>query len=161
MKIFEYSNSKEYLVTPDVVEYDKNYITRPVYDLILGCKTTKEIGIVLDLRTKEITIDEIILPMRDINSLTTSKMERAWTVNNSMAHKPHSTNEATKRIVHILDAENEKADLQSVVSTNCTHLSLQDQNKLLELLTEFEELFDGTLGDWNTKPVSFELKEGT
>ena len=32
---------------------------------------------------------------------------------------------------------------------------------LLELLTEFEELFDGTLGDWNTEPMSLELKEGT
>ncbi len=60
----------------------------------------------------------------------------------------------------ILDAKYEKADLQSVVSANCTHLSLPDQNKLLELLTEYEELFDGTLGDWNTEPVSFELKEG-
>ena len=29
------------------------------------------------------------------------------------------------------------------------------------MLTEHEVLFDGTLGDWNTKPVSFELKEGT
>ena len=44
---------------------------------------------------------------------------------------------------------------------NCTHVSLQDQNKLLELLTEYEELFDGTLDNWNTEPVSFELKEGT
>ena len=35
-------------------------------------------------------IDEIILPIRNINSLTTSKKERAWTVNNSMAHK-HGT----------------------------------------------------------------------
>ena len=85
--------------------------------------------------------------MRDINSLTTSNMEKAWTGNNSMAHEPHSTQEATKQIVHILDAKYEKADLQSVVSTNCTHLSLQDQNKLLELLPEFEELFDVTLDD--------------
>jgi hypothetical protein len=77
-----------------------------------------------------------------------------------MAHEPHSTQEATQRVVQILDAKYEKADLQSVVSTNCTHISLQDQNKLLELLTEFEELFDGTLGDWKTEPVSFELKEG-
>jgi len=23
---------------------------------------------------------------------------------------------------------------------------------------EFEDLFDGTLGDWNTEPISFELK---
>ena len=88
-------------------------------------------------------------------------MERAWAVNNSMARKTQSMHEATKWVVHILDAKYEKADLQSVVSTNCTHLSLPDQNKLLELLTEYEELFDGTLCDWNTKPVSFELKEGT
>ena len=69
--------------------------------------------------------------MRDINSLTTSKMERDWTVNNSMEHEPQSTHEATQRVVHILDAKYEKADLESVVSANCTHLSLQDQNKLL------------------------------
>ena len=99
--------------------------------------------------------------MIDINSLTTSKMEKAWAVYNSMAHEPHSMQEATQRVVHILDAKYEKADLESVVSTNCTHLSLQDQNKLLDLLMEFEEVFDGTLTDWHTKPVSFELKEGT
>ena len=83
-------------------------------------------------------------------------MEKTWTVNNSMAHEPHSMQEATQRVVHIPDAKYEKADLRSVVNTYCTHLSLQDQNELLELLTEFEELFDGTLGDWNTEPVSFE-----
>ena len=27
------------------------------------------------------------------------------------------------------------------------------------LLQDFEELFDGTLGDWDTEPVDFELKE--
>ncbi len=39
LKFFEYSNSKEFLVTPDVVEYDKKKMTKPVYDLILGCQT--------------------------------------------------------------------------------------------------------------------------
>ena len=48
LEFFEYSNSKEYLVTPDVVEFDRNKITKPVFDLILGCKTMKELGIVLD-----------------------------------------------------------------------------------------------------------------
>ena len=88
MKFFEYSNSKEFLVTPDVVEYDKKKMTKPVYDLILECKTMKELGIVLDFQTKEITIDEIILPMRDINSLTMSKIERTCAVNDSMAQEP-------------------------------------------------------------------------
>jgi len=89
-------------------------------------------------------------------------MEKTWAVNNSMAHKPSSTQEATHQVVHILDAKYEKADLQSVVSTNCNHLSRHDQNKLLELLTEYEELFDGTLGlgDGKTEPISFELKVG-
>jgi len=44
----------------------------------------------------KIIIDEIILPVRDINSLTTSKMESAWTVNNSMSHEPQSTPKATQ-----------------------------------------------------------------
>jgi propanediol utilization protein len=74
-------------------------------------------------------------------------------MNDSMAHKPNSMQDTTQQVVHILDAKYEKTDIQSVVSTNCTHLSLQDLNKLLELLTEFEELFDGTLGDWSTEPV--------
>ncbi len=59
-----------------------------------------------------------------------------------------------------MDAKYEKADLQAVVSANCTHLSLGQQEQLLEVLTEFEDLFNGTLGDWKTKPVSYALKEG-
>eukprot|EP00956_Cyclotella_meneghiniana_P001869 scaffold2043_cov39-Cyclotella_meneghiniana.AAC.3 len=42
----------------------------------------------------------------------------------------------------------------------CKHLSKDQQSQLLDLLREFEDLFDGTLGVWNTEPVSFELKEG-
>ena len=88
-------------------------------------------------------------------------MEKAWAVNNNMAWEPSSMQEVMQmqQVVHILDAKYEKADLQSVISTNCTHISLQDQNKLLELLTEYEELFDGILGDWNTEPISFLWKE--
>ena len=59
----------------------------------------------------------------------------------------------------ILDASYKKADLQAVVNT-CTHLNSADKDKLLELLQKFEQLFDGTLGHWRTKPVSFQLKEG-
>ena len=32
---------------------------------------------------------------------------------------------------------------------------------LLEVLLKFEKLFDGTLGDWDTDPVHFELKDGS
>jgi hypothetical protein len=46
LKFFEYSNSKEYLITPDTLEYDKKKMTKLAHDLILGCKTIKELGIV-------------------------------------------------------------------------------------------------------------------
>ncbi len=63
-------------------------MTKPAFDLILGVKTLRELGIVLDFQTKKITIDEIILPMRDINSRSTSSnIEKAWSVNHSMIHE--------------------------------------------------------------------------
>ena len=100
--------------------------------------------------------------MRDISKLATRyKIERAWMADNSViTHAPKSTLEATQRVVKILDAKYEKADLNAVVADNCKHLSVPDQEKLLKLLTEFEDLFDGTLGDWDTEPVSLKLKEG-
>ena len=63
-------------------------------------------------------------------------------------------------MVQILDANYKKADLQAVVTDNCSHLSSEDKDKSLELLKDFEPLFDGNLGAWKTTPVTFQLKEG-
>jgi hypothetical protein len=62
--------------------------------------------------------------------------------------------------VYLRLANRPSADLQSIVRNNCKHLSANQQNMLLQLLQKYELLFDGTLGDWKTKPVSFQLKEG-
>jgi hypothetical protein len=60
-------------------------MTKPGFDLILGCNTMKDLGIVLDFWTKEITLDEISMPMRDIKNLRTrTAADKAWTVNNSI-----------------------------------------------------------------------------
>ena len=166
LKFFEYSASREYTIQPDIVEYDINHMNEPGFDLILGCNTMKELGIVLDFRTKEITLDEISLPMRDIKNLRTrAAADRAWTVNNIIFQntykEPQSTLEATKRLIEILDAKYEKANLRAITEEDClNHLSATEKNKLLKLLQEFEELFDGTLGDWDCNPVSLQLKEG-
>ena len=82
------------------------------FDIILGCNTTKELGIVLDFWTKEITLDEISLPMRDIKHLRTrAAANKAWTVNNSICQstskEPQSTLKATKHLIEILDAKHE------------------------------------------------------
>jgi hypothetical protein len=72
LSFFEYSDSNRFQVEPNVVEYDKD--SKPQYDLILGTKTMKELGIILNFRDKMITIDEIILSMRNINNLQGSSI---------------------------------------------------------------------------------------
>jgi hypothetical protein len=158
LNLFEYSNSKRYLAEPDIVKYDKN--KKPQYDLILGVKTMKKYGIILDFKDKMITIDEVKLPMQNINYLQGSSTLHVLKLNHSLAMEPKSTQDATKHVTRILDAKYQKADLQSIVRDNCNHLSADQQKMILQLLKKYELLFDGTLGDWKTKPVSFQLKEG-
>jgi hypothetical protein len=91
--------------------------------------------------------------MRNINYLQGSSTLHALKLNNSLAMELQSTQDATKRVTLILDAKYQKADLQSNVRDNCKHLSADQQKKLLQLLQKYELLFEGTLGDWKTKPV--------
>ncbi len=158
LNYFEYSNRKRYLVEPDIVKYDK--INKPQYDHILVVKTMKKYGIILDFKEKMISIDEVKLPMQNINYLQGSSTLCVLRLNHNLAMEPQSTQDATKRVKWILDAKHQKADLQSIVRDNCKHLSADQQKKLLQLLGKYELLFDATLGDWKTKPVSFQLKEG-
>jgi len=95
-----------------------------------------DIGAVLDFREKTITIDSILLPMRNIVNLQ------------------------IKPSVEILDAKYDKADLPEIVRTSCPHLTPSERDMLLSLLLNYKSLFDGTLGDWNRPTVSIELKDG-
>ena len=124
--------------------------TAPLYDLIIGKQTLHDIGAVLDFKEKNITIDKILLPMRNITSLQLKpSVTRALRHNTCQAQEPVSTRNATKRVIEILDAKYDKANLPAI-----------PREKLLSLLLNFESLFDGTLGDWNRPPVSIKLKEG-
>jgi hypothetical protein len=105
----EYSDSKRYLAEPDIVEYDK--INKPQYDLILGVKTMKKYGIILVFKDKMITVDEVKLPMQNINYLQGFSTLCVLRLNHSLAMEPQSTQDATKRVMRILDAKYQKADL--------------------------------------------------
>ncbi len=145
-------------MVPDIVEYNK--INKPRYDIILGVKTMKEYGIILDFKDKMITVNEVKLPMHNINYLQGSSTIRALRLNHSLAMEPQSTQDATKCATQILDAKYQKADLHSIVKDKCKLLSADQKKKSLQLLTKYELLFDDTLGDWKTKLVLFQLKEG-
>jgi hypothetical protein len=122
-----------------------------------------DIGAVLDDRS--ITIDNILLPMRNIatlqlNSSITRALRQNRARNPCLAQEPDSTKDGTKRVIAILDAKYDKADLPVIIGDNCSHLTPSHREKLLSLLLKYEELFDGTLGDWNRLPISIKLKKG-
>ncbi len=106
---------------PDIIEYDK--INKTQYDLILGVKTMKKYNIISDFKDKMITVDEVKLSMQNINYLQGSSTLRGLRLNHSLAMEPQNTQDATKHVTRILDAKYQKADLQSIVSDNCKHLS--------------------------------------
>ena len=47
------------------------------------------------------------------------------------------------------------------METQCQNLTEKQRNELLELLQKLEDFFYGTLGNWKTDPINFELKENT
>jgi hypothetical protein len=95
-------------------------INRPQYDIILGVKTMKEYGIILDFKDKMITVNEVELPVKNINYLQGSSTIRALRLNHRLAMELRSTQDATKRVTWILDTKYQKADLQSIIKTNAS-----------------------------------------
>jgi hypothetical protein len=152
--------SKKVCLQPDIVEYSPRD-QAPMYDLIIGKQTMHDLGVKLDFQEKTITIDQILLSMRNIANLQLRpRITRALRENTCFAQEPISTRSTTKRMVKILDVKYEKADLPAIIRENCSHLTSDEREKLLSVLLKFEPLFDGTLGDWKLLPVFFELKEG-
>ncbi len=144
----------------DIVEYSPGD-KAPIHDLIISKQTMHNLGVKLDFQEKTMKIDEILLPMKNITNLQLKpRITRALRENTCFAQEPSSTCSAIKHMVEILDAKYEKADLPAIIRENCSHLIVSDREKLLSVLLKFESLFNGTLGDWNLPPVSFELKEG-
>ncbi len=114
----EYSASKKVHLRPDIVEYSKGG-PLPLHDLIVGKQTLHDLGAVLDIKERSITIDDIILPMRNVNILQLKpNISRALKLNYSFAQELASTRNATKCIVEILDAKYDKTDLPSIVKKN-------------------------------------------
>jgi hypothetical protein len=66
------SSSKKVHLAPAIVEY-KPGLDSPMYDLIIGKNTIHDLGVVLDFNQSTIQIDKILLPMRDIANLRSSR----------------------------------------------------------------------------------------
>jgi hypothetical protein len=98
----EYSASKKVRLQPGIVEYSpRNQAT--MYDLIIGKQTMQDLGVKLDFQEKTITINEILLPVRNIVNLQLKpRITRALGESTCFAQELISTRGKTKHVVEIL-----------------------------------------------------------
>ena len=67
-----------------------------------------------------------------------------------------STRKYTERVVKIIESTYSKANLDKV-SKSSVQPKYEHNKELLGTINEFENLFGGTLGKWDTKPVDIEI----
>ena len=135
----EFTNKK--VVTTDFSVLDTDDCQ---YDMILDRNSLQDLEITIDSQSDMIEWQEFKIPMKDPVELHMN--EQLFMVFTETL-EPEAIKSSNKCITQILDAKYEKADLECLVCKECSHLSNEDQQKLLKLLLEYEGLFDGTLGD--------------
>ncbi len=130
------------------------------YDIIIGRDLLLELKMNISFERKVVSWEGIDIPMRDFNKL------KKWTLNKKEfkaiilgSKEPLVTQEATDQMVKILDSNYQKANLKEIVRA-AKHLNEREKSLLYKLLMKFEDVFDGTLGEWKTDPVDFELVDG-
>jgi hypothetical protein len=130
-----------------------------------------EIKLVLDFDTQCITWDGIDQPMKlqgglqkettHYEHLYSALIAPASTVfkdDYAKASEPEHVHTPNKHQTSILDATYEAADLKEIVKCISTIDDIE-RNRLLILLRNYEHLFDGTLGKFETSDVRFDLKD--
>ena len=70
--------------------------------------------------------------------------------------EPVYTREVNERMVKCIESTYSKTDIEHVAA-DATHLNAEQITQLLGILTDFEGLFDGNLGDWDKYTTDLEL----
>ena len=156
-KLNEFSSSKEIEWKFHVDESDLN--SKSIgYDMIIGLDLMSELGLIINCRKNVIDWEDIQIPMTSKGTrFTERKQLKALLLS---TEEPVSTASEKSRLINILDAKYEKANLDDLAEQS-KNLNDNQQKALRNLLGKYEDLFDGTLGDFDTEPVKLETKEGT
>ena len=132
-----------------VIEWKFNVTNMTMnYDMILGRDILDELGFQIDFGSRTITWDEVSVPMKNIDSEFNDHY---------YGEDSGAVADELERIKRILDAKYEQAKPTDIVE-QCNHLTPDEKNKLLKLLEEFADLFDGSLGKWKGELYDIELK---
>ena len=106
------------------------------YDIIIGRDLMRELGIVINFNDQTVSWEGTDIPMRDLNRLRKLKMtkkELNTIIKNS--NEPVVTQEATDRMIKILDSNYKKANLKEVIK-GAKHLNEENRQKLYKLLVQ-------------------------
>ena len=125
------------------------------YDMIIGRDLMHEMGLNIDFQKGRMVWDNAWVNMQNPDHFRENLLEE-FEEELFLMHDPDTTE--AERIQRIVDVKYSPANLEEEVK-KADLLNKQEQQELLKLLKKFEPLFDGTLGDWKTKPVDLKLKD--
>ncbi|DBA04493.1 TPA: hypothetical protein N0F65_011041 [Lagenidium giganteum] len=118
------------------------------YDMILGRELILKLQMRFDFGRRTMEWDELEVPMRHRIDLNAER--QVYEISSSV-------DKAERRMIDILDAKYRKVTVNECVPT---HLTEDEQAALRQLLLEFDDLNEGTIGTMPGEPYSFNLKEG-
>ncbi len=88
-----------------------------MYNLIMGKQNLHNLGAVTDFKENTIIINEILLPMRNINNLQLKPgIFRALKQNTCLAEEPVNMRNTSKHVVKILDTKYDKQALSKTIA---------------------------------------------
>jgi len=104
-----------------LIEWEMHVVesTTMNYDIIIGRDILEELGIVINFKTKQITWDEVSVPMRSMNTV----QHEGYFI-----HDSDLIVEATARTKRILDAHYEAAEIDQIISHVITSMMLKNNN---------------------------------
>ena len=128
------------------------------YDAIIGRDIMSVIGMKIDFQAQTLKWDKTDVSMKHPHELE-RKVSRLKDLRSTITviEEPKATQEATDRVMRILESNYQKANLEEIAS-QANSLTPVQKGQLLQLLHRYKDLFDGTLGTWGGDPIKIRLK---
>lgn len=129
---------------------------RALHDMMAGMDLLARIRPHGNAEDEKICWEGSAIPLKHCGELSTRKAPNEA---HATRTAPLVLMEAEERQARALDANCKKTEMQEFAKES-RHLSVEEQQALLETLRKFPTLFSGGLGTPNVRPVHLELKEG-
>ena len=152
VRLPEFASSKAILVTALVEERNTGR-----HNIIFGTPFLNELGLQFDYNRGTIVWDDVSTSMKTIAPEEINILNDEDPGDTALPDFMKKTLRKAAALPSYKANTYDKYNYRDMV-LRCTHLSSHQQNMLLELFSQYEELFSGKLGSVPGKPVSLKLK---